>query len=86
MQAYHQPLNGFKILGVQNRTRHSQGVNLLAGGEYIGEVLVGITLVIVNDGIAEVNGLGRVRIQTVKQFHCDLLATVLYFGHLQLRW
>ena len=71
-----------QVLGVKDVTCHFKRVNLVAGGEGKGIVTHGVPLVVVADGIAEVDGVGGVLLERILQVDDDALASGLYFGHL----
>ena len=77
-------LDGLQVLGIDDTACHLEGVNLLACGEDEGIVAHRVALIVVGDGIAEVDGIGAVGLQRVLQLHDNLLVDNLDFGHLQL--
>ena len=76
----------FQVLGIKHISRHLHGVYLLAGREAVGIVAQGIALVVVGDGVAEVDGIGGIGLERVFQLDDDALSGRLDFGHLYLRW
>ena len=58
---------------------------MFACREGIGIITQGITLVIVADSVAEIDGIGGIGLQRVYQINHYLLALRLDFRHLQLR-
>ena len=55
MQADHYALYGLQILGIEHSTRHGQGINDITCREHIGKILIRVALVIVDDGIIEID-------------------------------
>src|SRR3712207_2344664 len=57
---------------------------MVTRGETIGVVAQRIALVVIADGVAEVDGISGIGLQRVDKFHLDSLARGLYLGHLNL--
>ena len=86
MQTHHYALYRFQVLGVEHCTRHGQGINHLTGREHIGEILIRVALVIVDDGVIEINRVCCVGHERIEQLNGDLLSVITDFGHLHLGW
>ena len=84
IESHHDAFHGFERLSLDDISRYLHRVDLFAGREGIGVVAQRITLVVVADGIREVDGVGRIGFQRVKQLHDNLLAGGLDFGNFQL--
>ena len=84
IETYENALDGFQVLCLDHKTGHFHCVYLLAGRETVGVVAQGISLIVVADGIAEVDGIGSVFAQAVFQFHGDAFAGALDFRRLYL--
>ena len=84
VKTHRDTLDGFQIAGVEHIARNLQGINLVARRETISKRAHGVTLVVVADGIAEVDGVGSVGFQRVLQLHDHLLSRSLDLRHLQL--
>ena len=63
IQAYHDALDGFEIAGIEHIARYFEGINLFACGEAIGIATHRVILVVIADGIAEVDGISGIRHQ-----------------------
>ena len=86
VKSHHDTLDGFEVAGVEHVSCHFEGIDLLACREAVGIVAHRVTLVVVCDGVAEVDGVGRVLLQGVLQFHDDSLTSSFDFRHLELWW
>ena len=84
IQAHQSPFDGFQILGTDHVARHLHRINMVARREAIRVVAQRIALVIIGDGIAEVDGIRDIRLQRVYEFHVDKFARGFNFGCLQL--
>ena len=85
VKAHENALDGFQVLGIKHVARHFERVDMVAGGEAVGIVSQRVSLVVVGDGIREVDGVSGVRLQLVLQAYCDLLPGGLDFRCFQLR-
>ena len=65
IQSDRNTLDGLQIAGINDIACHLEGINLLTGREGKGIVAHRISLVIVRNGIAEVNGIGGIGLQAV---------------------
>ena len=63
-----------QVLGVQTVAAHLKGVDMVACREAESVVAHGVALVVVADGIAEVNGIGCVVLERILQLYDDTLA------------
>ena len=86
IESYLNALDRFQIGGLNDVSRHFKGIDLLTCRERIGVVAQRIPLVVVRDGIAEVDSIGDVGLQRVFQLDNDFLASSLDFRHLYLWW
>ena len=84
MQSHQYAFHRLQVGGIQHGARHSHRVETVACGEGVEEVLQRVALVIVLDGVAEVEGIGGVCLQGVLQGDDHLLAVCLDFGLLHL--
>ena len=84
VQPHQDTLDGFEVHGIEHRTRHLEGVDALACREAIRIVAHRIALVVVGDGIREVDGIGCILLERILQFYHDFLSCRLYFRHFQL--
>ena len=75
--------NGLFVL-VEHIAAHFHRVDFRTGREAIGVVAQRVALVVIGDGIGEVDGIGDIRLQRVLQFHFDALTRRLDFRHLNL--
>ena len=85
VKAHENALDGFQVLGIKHIARHFERVDMVAGGEAVGIVSQRVSLVVVGDGIREVDGVSGVRLQLVLQAYCNLLPGGLDFRCFQLR-
>ena len=74
-----------QVAGIQHITSNLEGINLLTCREGKGIVTQGVALIIIGNGVTEVDGIGSVLLQCILQFHHNLLAGTLDFRHFQLR-
>ena len=85
VETYENAFHWFQITGIEHIARHFHRVNLVACREAIGIVPQRITLVVITDGITEVNGIGGICLERVLQFHHNTFACLFDLRHLQLR-
>ena len=85
MHTYEYALDGFEVGGIEDAAGNLQRVDLRAGGEGVGIVAQRVVLGEVVDGIAEVDGIGGVRLQRVLQLDDDALAFRGDVGEFHLR-
>ena len=84
VQSHENTFDGFQIVGFEHVTGHFERVDMVAGGETVGVVAQRVALVVVRDGIGEVDGVGGVGFQRVHQLHADALALSLDLWRLKL--
>lgn len=84
MQAHEDALDRFQVFGFEHISRDLERVNPVTRRERIGEIAQGIPFVVVGNGIREVDGISRVRLQRVLQFDEDTLACRLDLRLFQL--
>ena len=65
VQADENAFDRFQIVGFQHVTGHFERIDMVAGGETIGVVAQRIALVVVRDGVGEVDRVGGVGLQSV---------------------
>ena len=85
MQSHEQALHRFEVESIQQRSRYGHRVQTVAGGERVREVFQRIALVVVLNGIAEVERVSDIVLQCVLQCDDHLLAVRPYFRLLHLR-
>ena len=71
VDAHEHPLLGLEVAGGEHHPRHPQRVDLRPRGEGVGEALELVALVVVFNGVAEVDGVGGVGLQRVGELHGD---------------
>ena len=86
LQAHYHTLHGLEVAGPQHDARHLQRVDAVARREGKAVVLEAVSLVIVADGITEVDGIGGVGQQRVVKVHGHSLAQALDGGLIFLGW
>ena len=64
---------------------HFQRVNFCSGGENVGEVAERVSFVVIDDGVAKINGVGGVFFERVKEIDGDFSAGGFDFRHFNLR-
>ena len=74
VQTHDDVLHRFQVLGPQHDTRHRQGIDLITRRESERVTVQLITLVIVLNGIREVDDIGRILLQFVTELNGHLLA------------
>ena len=84
IQAHQDALDRLQILGFEHTSRHLHGINHLARGETVGIVSHRIALVVIADGIREVDGIGGVGLEGIDERNGDSLSASLDFRHFQL--
>ena len=84
-KSHHHPLDGLQVLGIEHSAGHLHGVNHIARTERIGVLSHRVALVVVLDGIAEVDGVGGIGLQRIKEVHLHALALGPHVGSLYLR-
>ena len=77
--------DGFQIAGIEHIARHLESIYPLTCRKTIGIVAHRVALVVVADGITEVDGIGGVLFQGILQLHHNLLTRCLNLWHFQLR-
>ena len=85
IEPHENTLDGLQILSFEHIARHFHRVDGLPRGEAVGVVAHRVVLVVVADGIGEIDGVGGVRFQRIKQLHLYVLSAGLDFGHFELR-
>ena len=85
IESHEDTLYRLQILCFEHTSRHFERVNGVARGETVGVVAHRVSLVVVRNGIAEVDGVSGVRNERVLQLYLYLLSCRLYLGHFQLR-
>ena len=78
-------LHRFEVLSRHHGASHFERVDMVARRETVGVVAHRVALVVVGDGVREVDGVRSVGLQRVLQLHADLLARSLYLRLLKLR-
>ncbi|OAV73973.1 hypothetical protein Barb7_02610 [Bacteroidales bacterium Barb7] len=84
METDRNPRHRLQVSGIQQQTGHFQRVNHIAGRECKGEILQHILLIIINNGIGEVNRIGGILFQRIPQLHRYARTDSLNNRHLQL--
>ena len=74
VQADDDVLHRLQVIGPEHDTRYGKGVNLIACRECEGIAVQLVALVVVLDGVREVDDIGRVLLEGVAEFHRYLLA------------
>ena len=69
MQSDQDTFDRFQIGCIQYRSGHFHRINLCTGREGKREVTQRITLIVIDNGVREINGISSVRLQRVKQIH-----------------
>ena len=85
VQAHEYALHRFEVLSRHHGASHFERVDMVARRETVGVVAHRVALVVVGDGVREVDGVRGVGLQRVLQLHADLLARSLYLRLLELR-
>ena len=68
-----------QVLGVQHNTRHLQGVDRRACREGKREILEYVSLIIVGNGIGEIDRIGRILQQGIFQLNRNPTTVRLYY-------
>ena len=84
IKPYLNPFHRLQALGIQHIAANLHRVDMIACGKRIGVVPQRVVLIVVGDGIAEVNGVSGVLFQRVEQMDEYPFARALDFRHLQL--
>ena len=84
IQSHENAFDRLHVRCLDNVSGDFQGVNLSARGETVGKISQRVSLVVVTDGVAEIDGVGGVGLERVLQFHDDALACRLDFRHFHL--
>ena len=79
------PLYRFQIACIKHISGYLKRINLIAGRETVSIVTHRIPLIVIADGIAEIDGVSGVLFQRVLQLHYDFLTRGIDLWHLQLR-
>ena len=74
MQAHYHAFHRLQVAGAQHHAAHLQRVEARAGREGEAEAVEHVALVVVFDGVGEVNHVGGVRLQVVLELDGDFLA------------
>ena len=84
IQPHEDALDGLKVLGFKHISAYLHGVYLIACGETVSVIAQWVALVVVRDGITEVDGIGGIGLQTVFQFHENSLSLRFNLRRFQL--
>ena len=85
VKTYQNTLDRLQILRFEHISRHLHRIDNFAGSETVGIVSHRIALVIIADGIGEVDGIGSIRLERIYQRNLNMLARSLDFRHFELR-
>ena len=86
VQAREYALHRFEIFGVENVAGHLHGVGRCPCGKNISVLPQRIALVVVGDGIGEVDRVGRVGDHRIEEFYRDFASRDFDLGLFDLRW
>ena len=86
VESHENAFHWLQVLCLEHVACHLHGVDGRTGGETEGVVAHGVALVVVGDGIGEIDGVGGVGAERVVELYGDAPACSLYLGSLQLGW
>ena len=84
VESYEDAFDGFQIFGLEHIASHLHGVDVLSGREAVGVVAQRVALVVVGDGVGEIDGVGGIGFERVVELYGDAFALPLDDGCLEL--